>query len=201
MNRKQFPFTPSELTSILLGTAILTFGLFNVHSQSRITEGGVLGATLLVQYWTGITPAITGFVLDLSGYLLGLKYLGWGFLLRSLVASGAFSVFYRMWEHIGWLLPDMTDKPLLAAVIGGCLIGLGVGLVVRTGSAAGGDDAIALVISRVTGWPIARAYLFTDFLVLGLSISYIPLINIACSLVTVTLSSLIIGKMQKHPVK
>ena len=70
----------------------------------------MLGATLLVQYWTGITPAITGFVLDLSGYLLGLKYLGWGFLLRSLVASGAFSVFYRMWEHIGWLLPDMTDK-------------------------------------------------------------------------------------------
>lgn len=161
----------------------------------------MLGATLLVQYWTGITPAITGFVLDLSGYLLGLKYLGWGFLLRSLVASGAFSVFYRMWEHIGWLLPDMTDKPLLAAVIGGCLIGLGVGLVVRTGSAAGGDDAIALVISRVTGWPIARAYLFTDFLVLGLSISYIPLISIACSLVTVTLSSFIIGKMQKHPVK
>ena len=95
----------------------------------------------------------------------------------------------------------MTDKPLLAAVIGGCLIGLGVGLVVRTGSAAGGDDAIALVLSKVTGWDISRAYLFTDFLVLGLSISYIPLISIACSLVTVTLSSFIIGKMQKHPVK
>jgi uncharacterized membrane-anchored protein YitT (DUF2179 family) len=185
----------------LTGTAILTFGLFNVHNQSRITEGGVLGATLLVQYWTGITPAITGFVLDLSGYLLGLRYLGWGFLLRSLVASGCFSVFYRLWERIGYLLPDMTALPLPAALIGGCLIGLGVGLVVRTGSAAGGDDAIALVISKVTGWQISRAYLFTDFLVLGLSVSYIPLPSILCSLVTVTLSSFIIEKIQKLPVR
>lgn len=201
MTGKRFPFTAKELTCILIGTAILTFGLFNVHSQSRITEGGVLGATLLVQYWTGITPAITGFVLDLSGYLLGLRYLGWGFLLRSLVASGCFSVFYRLWERIGYLLPDMTALPLPAALIGGCLIGLGVGLVVRTGSAAGGDDAIALVISKVTGWQISRAYLFTDFLVLGLSVSYIPLPSILCSLVTVTLSSFIIEKIQKLPVR
>jgi uncharacterized membrane-anchored protein YitT (DUF2179 family) len=201
MTGKRFPFTAKELACILTGTAILTFGLFNVHSQSRITEGGVLGATLLVQYWTGITPAITGFVLDLSGYLLGLRYLGWGFLLRSLVASGCFSVFYRLWERIGYLLPDMTALPLPAALIGGCLIGLGVGLVVRTGSAAGGDDAIALVISKVTGWQISRAYLFTDFLVLGLSVSYIPLPSILCSLVTVTLSSFIIEKIQKLPVR
>ena len=196
MTGKRFPFTARELACILAGTAILTFGLFNVHSQSRITEGGVLGATLLVQYWTGITPAITGFVLDLSGYLLGLKYLGWGFLLRSLVASGCFSVFYRMWETVGCLLPDMTAQPLPAAIIGGCIIGLGVGLVVRTGSAAGGDDAIALVISKRTGWPIAKAYLLTDFLVLGLSVSYIPLAGILSSLITVTLSSFIIGKVQ-----
>ena len=28
---------------LLLGTAILSFGLYNVHSQSQITEGGVFG--------------------------------------------------------------------------------------------------------------------------------------------------------------
>ena len=112
------------------------------------------------------------------------------------MASGCFSVFYRLWEHVGYLLPDMTALPLSAALVGGCLIGLGVGLVVRTGSAAGGDDAIALVISERTGWPIARAYLLTDFLVLGLSLSYIPLAGILSSLVTVTLSSFIIGKVQ-----
>ena len=49
---------------LLAGAAILTFGLYNVHSRCSITEGGVLGMTLLVQHWFGISPAITEVVLD-----------------------------------------------------------------------------------------------------------------------------------------
>ena len=83
----------------------------------------------------------------------------------------------------------------LGIVVGALFVGVGVGLVVRAGGASGGDDALALVISKVTGWPVSRAYLFTDVVVLALSLSYIPVKNIACSLVTVTLSSFIIGKI------
>ena len=35
---------------LLLGTAILSFGLYNIHSQASITEGGVLGLQLLIQH-------------------------------------------------------------------------------------------------------------------------------------------------------
>ena len=49
---------------LLTGAAILAFGLFNVHSQSRITEGGVLGMTLLIQHWMGVTPAVSEVILD-----------------------------------------------------------------------------------------------------------------------------------------
>jgi uncharacterized membrane-anchored protein YitT (DUF2179 family) len=71
-----------------------------------------------------------------------------------------------------------------------------VGLAVRVGGACGGDDALAMSISHVTQWPISRAYLITDLTVLALSLTYIPLIRILYSLVTVTLSSLIIQKVQ-----
>ena len=37
--------------TVILGAAILSFGLYNVHSQSTITEGGVLGMTLFLQHW------------------------------------------------------------------------------------------------------------------------------------------------------
>ena len=43
----------------LLGSFILAFGLYNVHSISGVTEGGVLGATLLLEHWTGISPALS----------------------------------------------------------------------------------------------------------------------------------------------
>lgn len=180
---------------LLCGAAILSFGLFNVHSQSQITEGGVLGMTLLVQHWTGISPAITEVVLDIICYLLGMKYLGKSFLRWALVATGGFAVFYSLWARVGYVLPSLGHMPLLAAVVGGLFVGVGVGLVVRAGGASGGDDALALVIAKVLRWPVDRAYLFTDLVVLALSLSYIPWQKIACSLVTVTLSSFIIGRI------
>ena len=183
-------------TMLLLGTAILAFGLYNVHDQSKITEGGVLGATLLAQHWLGISPAITEIVLDVICYALGMKFLGKRFLCYAFAGTAGFSLFYAINERIGYVLPGMGGQPLLAAVIGAMFVGAGVGLVVRAGGAAGGDDALALVISKVAGIRISRAYLITDMTVLLLSLSYIPFASIACSLVTVTLSSYIIGKIQ-----
>jgi len=180
---------------LLAGAAILSFGLFNVHAQSSITEGGVLGMTLLLQHWLGITPAVAEIALDIVCYSLGMKYLGRNFLKYALTATGGFSAFYALWEKIGYILPDMTHRPLAAAVVGGIFVGVGVGLVVRAGGASGGDDALALVIAKKTGLPVERAYLITDMTVLALSLSYIPLGNIACSVITVTLSSVIIGKI------
>ena len=134
---------------LLLGSAILAFGLFNVHSQSRITEGGVLGTTLLLQHWFGISPSISEAVLDVCCYLLGLKYLGKSFLRYALTATGGFALSYALFERMGYMLPSMLDQPLLAAVVGGLFVGVGVGLVVRVGGAAGGDDVLELVIAKL----------------------------------------------------
>ena len=180
-----------------LGAAILSFGLFNIHSQSRITEGGVLGATLLLQHWLRLSPAVTQPVLDGLFYLLGLKFLGRGFLKNAVFTTGCYALFYAGWERVGYLLPNLGPVPLLAAVAGGCFVGVGVGLVVRAGGASGGDDALALVLSKCFGWPLERCFLITDLTVLTLSLSYIPLHKIACSLVTVMLSSWTIGRIQK----
>ena len=182
---------------LVAGAFILAFGLFNVHNQSRITEGGVLGTTLLLQHWLGISPAVSELVLDAVCYILGFKFLGKPFLRRAAVATCCYALFYALNERFGYVLPYLGDMPLVASVVGGLFVGVGVGLVVRAGGAAGGDDALALVISKVTKWPVDRAYLLTDITVLTLSLTYIPVKNIACSLVTVMLSSFIIGRIHQ----
>ena len=182
---------------LITGAAILAFGLYNVHTQSQITEGGILGTTLLLQHWLKISPAVSEIVLDALCYLLGVKYLGKSFVKYAATATCAYALFYALNERIGYVLPYMGHMPLLAAVVGGVFVGVGVGLVVRAGGAAGGDDALALVISKVFKWPVDRAYMFTDMIVLLLSLTYIPVANVACSLVTVTLSSFIIGKIHR----
>ena len=178
---------------IYIGTLIMSFGLYNVHARCAVTEGGVLGGVLLLENWFGWSPSITGLVMDLSCYAIGFRYLGWSFARYSLAASVFFSLNYRLFETTGPLFPDLSRWPILAAVVGGIFIGIGVGLCVRIGGAAGGDDALAMVIARKFRTDISNAYLFTDLLILTLSLTYIPLARIACSLITVTVSSKLIG--------
>lgn len=181
---------------LVVGTAVLAFGLYNIHRQSNITEGGVLGLVLFLDHWLGVSPAVISPVLDITCYLIGFRFLGGTFARRSLVATLSFAGWYALLEQFPPLLPSMAAHPVVAAVCGGCFVGLGVGLAVRAGGAAGGDDALAMSISHVLGWPISRSYLFTDLVVLALSLTYIPLVNLLCSLLTVTLSSFLIGRVQ-----
>ena len=181
-----------KLAFIVLGAAIATFGLSNIHQQTNITEGGVLGTVLLAHHWLGISPSLITPILDGACYLLAFQQLGKKFILISVVSTLSMSGFFKIWEMFPPLLPDLSSSPLLAAVLGGLFVGIGVGMIVRQGGSSGGDDALALAISKVTGWRLSRSYLTTDLTVLFLSLSYIPLGRIVYSLITVTISSQLI---------
>lgn len=183
--------------TILLGSAILAFGLYNVHSISGVTEGGVLGLTLLLEHWFGISPSISGLVLNGACYLLGLRLLGKEFIAYSVIAGCGFSAFYAVFELFDPLWPQLANMPLLASVVGALFVGAGVGLCVRSNAAPTGDDSLALSLSQLFGVGIQWIYLASDLVVLLASLSYIPLGKIAYSLLTVILSGQLIGFVQK----
>ena len=179
-----------------LSSVFQAFGMYNIHALSGITEGGVLGATLLLEHWFGISPALSGFLLNAGCYILGWRLLGKTFLGYSLFASLGFSIGYGICEQFPPLFPQIAQLPLLAAVFGALFIGIGAGLCVRAGGATCGDDALAMGLSQLLKVDISWIYLISDMSVLLLSLSYIPLRRIAYSLITVILSGQIIGWIQ-----
>ncbi len=187
--------------SICIGSAILAFGLYNVHSISGVTEGGVLGLTLLLEHWFGISPSVSGLILNGVCYLLGFKLLGKEFIAYSVIAGGGFSLFYAIFEKFPPVYPQIADMPLLAAIVGSLFVGIGVGLCVRANSAPTGDDSLALSLSHLFKIGIQWVYLVSDLVVLLLSLTYIPLGKIAYSLLTVVLSGQLIGLIQKAGAK
>lgn len=191
----------SNCIVLLLGSVIQAVGIYNIHALSNVTEGGVLGMTLLLQHWLYISPAVSSFVLNLACYALGWRALGKEFIGYSLVSICIYSVSYGIWEQFPPLWPNIVHHPLIAAIAGALFIGIGAGLCVRAGGATAGDDALAMSLNHLFGWPIQRVYLVSDLVVLTLSLSYIPVRRIAYSLLTVVLSGQIIGIIQKIKVR
>lgn len=180
-----------------LSSAFQAFGMYNVHALSGVTEGGVLGLTLLIDHWFSISPAVSGFMLNAACYLLGWRTLGKTFIGYSVIAAVGFSVGYAVCECYPPLWPEIAGYPLLAAILGAMFIGIGAGVCVRVGGATCGDDALAMSLSHILKSPIERIYLVSDLTVLTLSLSYIPLRRIVYSLITVILSGRIIGWIQR----
>ena len=175
----------------------LAFGMYNIHSVANITEGGVLGAVLLIQHWLHISPALSSLVLNGLCYLFGWRTFGKSFVVYSGAAAAGYSLFYFICEQFPPLFPQIARMPLLASIVGSIFVGVGSGLCVRVGGATSGDDALAMSLSRVTKIKIQWIYLASDLIVLLLSLSYIPMRRIAYSLLTVILSGQIIGLLQK----
>ncbi len=190
---------PLSCAIALVASAILAFGLYHVHSFSGVTEGGVLGTTLLLDHWFSLSPAISGFVLNAVCYALGWRVLGREFVVYSVVSTGGFSIAYAIIEQFPPLWPQLYDMPLLAALLGAAFVGVGAGFCVRVGGASGGDDALAMALSHLTKWPIQRIYLITDLVVLGLSLTYIPFTRLWYSFLTVVLSGQLVGLIQHIP--
>ena len=190
---------PFNCIIAFLASVFQAFEMYNVHALSGVTEGGVLGAVLLIDHWLGISPALSSLILNGACFCLGWKTLGRSFIAYSLIAACGYSLGYWFCEQFPPLWPEIAGHPLLATLIGALFIGIGAGLTVRAGGATSGDDALAMSISHLTKVPIQWIYLTSDLLVLLLSLSYIPLKRIGYSLLTVLLSGQLIGWIQKLP--
>lgn len=190
-------FKVSDCIMAVLGAFIMAFGLYEVHSLSGVTEGGVLGLTLLFDRHFNISPAFSSFVMNVICYLIGYHILGKRFVFYSAVATLSFSLSYRLLEETAPLFPRLVEYPIVAALVGALFIGVGAGLCVRAGGAPSGDDALAMGFSKLFKTKIETIYLISDLTVLALSLTYIPPKRILFSLLTVILSGKIIGIIER----
>ena len=180
-----------------VSSIVLAFGLYNVHATADITEGGMLGLTLLLDYWFGITPAISSFIFNVICYLIGWKVLGRKFIIYSIVATFGFSASYKVFELFPPIYPNIYEYPLIASILGAVFVGVTIGICVKIGGAPTGDDALAMSISKLGKIKIEWIYLIMDIIVLGLSLTYIPVLRIVYSLISVIISGQLVGLLSR----
>lgn len=189
--------TIKSIMLIIVGATILSFGSYNFNYQNNVTEGGVLGLLLLMQHVFNISPSITSVVIDFILFTIGSKFFGKKFLLYSILSTTTFSITYKIWESIGFLVPSFKHNMLIASILAGIGVGVGVGLVVRGGGASGGDDVIALLGNKFLKLKVNHVYLITDAIVLLMSLVYLDIKQVFFSIIAVTTSGKIISLIYK----
>lgn len=76
-----------DVSLIFFGAAVTSFGIYNIHQQTGITEGGILGFMLLINHLFNVSPSVITPILDIGCYILALSFLGSSFIKRSIIST------------------------------------------------------------------------------------------------------------------
>lgn len=153
------------LTGVLLGNMVLSFTVAAFLVPQGIITGGATGIGLTVAHYVPWDLSVIIFVVNVVLFVLGSIVLGKQFALTTLISTFVYPVFLSIMRSIPGIT-ELTDNIMLAALYGGALLGVGIGLVVRVGASTGGTDILALVFHKWFHISLAVFVYIVDFTVL-----------------------------------
>ena len=172
----------SNIILILLGSTIFSFGIINFNMAYHLTEGGFTGIALILYHLFGISPALMNLIFNIPLFIIGYKFLGRTSFLYTLIGSLSSSFFLYIFEKFPFNFSLAEQDLFLVALLGGVLIGVGLGIILRAGGTTGGVDIIARVTKKEFNWPMGRVIFIFDCIVLV--ITYFALGDIRITLYT-----------------
>lgn len=127
----------------LVGCGLFAVAMHVFIAPNQIAPGGVSGLAVVFNYLTGLPIGTWSFLINIPLLLIGLKFLGAHFTLKTLVTVVTLSV---MIDYVAVFLPEYTGDALLASLFAGALMGAGLAIVFMRGSTTGGSDIISRLL-------------------------------------------------------
>jgi uncharacterized membrane-anchored protein YitT (DUF2179 family) len=182
----------SKIVILLTGSLIFAMGINYFAIPSNLAEGGFTGISLLLFYLFGFSPGLVILLLNIPLLFVGYKVFGKQTFIYTILGIASSSFFLEITNNIvTWFGPPPEDT-LLCTLYTGVLVGIGLGLIFRTGGTTGGVDIIARLVNKFYGWSIGRTMLMFDFGVILSSVFIIGLDMAMYTLVSVFISARVI---------
>lgn len=153
-------------SAILAGNILLGFAVAAFILPSGVIMGGATGVGIVLARFIPLDTAAIVLCVNLMALALGWAVLGWRFVVATIASSLLYPILLGAAQRIPGI-DHLTADPLLAALLGGGLVGIAVGLVMRVGSSTGGTDVVNLVLHKWTHIPVSAAVYLTDIVIMG----------------------------------
>ena len=147
---------------MLLGGVITAAGLQFFLLPNHLIDGGVTGVSIIISQLTGLPIGLFLILINIPFVILGYKKFGKTFAALSTVGIITLATLTSFHSPHG-----LTDIPILGAIFGGIVVGIGVGIVIRYGGIIDGTDTIALLIDRVTVFSVGEAIMVINGIIIA----------------------------------
>lgn len=148
--------------AVLFGAALVAAGINLFLVPHRLLSGGIAGVAMIIGYFADLNIGLLYLLLNIPIMAWGWAVIGRRFIVLSIV-----NVLVTSW--LMQLIPAERHihEPLLGAVFGGVIVGIGTGIALRAGGSTGGIDVIGSILTRDRDFPLGM----TLFLLNGIVIA------------------------------
>lgn len=160
-----------NMVAIILGIAVYAIGFTIFILPHHVVIGGMAGLGALVFYATsGLIPvAVTMYGTNIILLAVSYKYLGKGFVFRTIFGMTVASIFIGSLEGYFTSHPPLVADATLSVLLGAMLLGVGIGIYYSHHGTTGGTDIVAAVMSKLSNVSVGRVMMIVDMSIVACS--------------------------------
>jgi uncharacterized membrane-anchored protein YitT (DUF2179 family) len=164
-------------------------------APNQVVASGVTGIGILLHYRWGWPIGLVTLALNVPILAAGIRWGGgWRLLFRSVYAT---TVMTLSIDLLALVLPPIHSDPLVFALFGGALDGLGIGLVLRGQRTTGGTDIIAQLLNRSRGIRFGTTFVVVNSAILVAAIGVVGLEPVLFALIVNFVSARVVDTVQE----
>lgn len=148
---------------LTVGSSLVSVALEIFLVPNRIIDGGIVGISIITSYLSGWPIGIFLLLFNLPFLFLGYKQIGKTFALSTLYSVILMSIGTYLLHPV----EPLTIDPLLATVFGGIILGIGVGMVIRSGGSLDGTEIVAILLTKKSPFSVGEIVMFFNLFILG----------------------------------
>lgn len=170
MKKRTQKITLLDIVYITIGSALVGFSIALFSTPAKIAPGGVSGIGTILYHLFGIDTGLSILLLSIPIFLLGVKFFGHQYGIKSLLGSvllAAFtSLFSLIFGYNGFLDYNRDIAVWLSCVFGGVISGMGMGIVMKSGANTGGTDILAQILARFSHIKLGTSMFIVDGIII-----------------------------------
>lgn len=182
-----------SLAYIVLGNAMIAFAVSTLILENNIIVGGVTGFGRVINHFTGVSVTTVVYIISITLFLAAVFFIGKKFALTTLVSTFLFPSLLNIFENQD-ILNNYCKNTLLACVLSGCFVGIGIGFILKANASTGGTDIIAIIVNKKFNIPVYITLNLIDLSMLILQMIFSSITDVLYGLIIVFLTSFMLNK-------